>query len=70
MTNRYTTTYRSYNTRSRRYSLRKRVSLVYAEYQNGRKIPHRNSLRSYRHWVCRIPLSTSGNCPIGRLDFW
>ena len=65
MTNRYTTTYRSYNLRSRRYRLRKRVSLVHAEFQNGYQIPRRSSLRSYRHWICRIPVSVSGSHPTG-----
>ena len=70
MTNRYTTSYRSYNLRSRRYHLRKRVSLVHAEFQNGYQIPHRNTLRSYRHWICRVPLFISGSHPTSRLDFW
>ena len=70
MTNRYTTSYRSYNLRSRRYSLRRQVSLVHAEYLNGIVLPRHHSLRSYRHWICRVPISTSGNHPARRFDFW
>ena len=70
MTNRYTTSYRSYNLHSRRYQLRRRVSLLHAEYQNGCKIPNDHRLRSYYHHIRRIPLSISGSHPASRSGYW
>ena len=70
MTNRYTTSYRSYHTRSRRYNLCKRVSLIQAEFQNGRQIPRSHTLRSYYHYIRRIPLSISGSHPASRSGYW
>ena len=70
MTNRYTTSYGSYNLRSRRYHLRKRVSLAQAEFINGRQIPRSSNLRSYYHWIRCGPLSASGSHSVGRSDFW
>ena len=70
MTHHCTTTYRSYNTRSRRYHLRKRVLLAQAEFINGHQIPRSSTVRSYYHWIRHGPFSASGSHSIGRSDFW